>query len=471
MQKILNKKSEIILVTIAIISLIATYIVGAISNGAGISREVLAQIEGEERRAPISSQMGSVNIKYVDVDGNEIAEATSISGNVGTEYKAERKAIATYAPYGAEPYNKAGNFEKEDQEVVFVYEKEDASVEVSEENNTVTVRTLHERNAKELDIKIITKDENGNLIKGVSYKVTDVNNKTVREGKVQGDTFVVGTVTVADEGEETYTIEEDTNSYYDKLDENPIKFTIKKSWDGSKNEYKADLIHDGYNGVTFDYDKENNQLVIYITNKVNEAENVFDLSIEKYVKKVVVKENGKITKEYNATEEDKENLIKVDIAKKKLEDTKLEVTYGLTIKNVGNVTGSATEVTDYLPDGFTYVSGGEWIVDGNKMVTTDLADIELEAGDSIDLEFVTEWDVNEKEVGLRDNKVEITDYANDLDLDDKTPDNIDTASVMATVKTGGAEVKVGTILLILNIILVGTYLVKKVREERAEDEK
>lgn len=134
MKKLSSKKSEIILVIIAIMSLVLTCVVSAISNGTEISKEVLAQIEGTERESPISSQIGTVNIKYVDINGNEIAESTSISGNVGTEYKAERKSIATYAPYGAEPYNKAGNYEKETQEVVFVYEKEDSTVEVSEEN-------------------------------------------------------------------------------------------------------------------------------------------------------------------------------------------------------------------------------------------------------------------------------------------------------------------------------------------------
>lgn len=255
------------------------------------------------------------------------------------------------------------------------------------------------------------------------------------------------------------------------MEENPIKYTITKEWDNDVKEYIATLSHDDYNGVTFEYDEENNQIIISITNKVRDVDNVFDLKIEKYVKKVAVKENGKTTKELNAAEEDKNNLIKVDIAKNKLANTKIEVTYGLKVTNVGNVTGNALEVIDYLPDGFTYVSGGNWIVDGNKMVTTDLSDIDIEPGDSVDVEFVTEWDVSEKEVGLRDNKVEITDYTNDLDIDDITPDNIDTASVMTTIKTGGAEVPVGTILLILNVLLIGTYMIKKVRKEKRRDEK
>lgn len=464
MNRLSDKTAKVILIIFAIASIIVTCIVGSVSNGAEISKEVLAKVDGTESKSPMSSQVGTVNIKYVDVNGKELAKSTSISGNVGTEYKAERKSIATYAPYGAEPYNKAGNYEKGPQEVVFVYEKEDSSVEVSEQNNTVTIRTLHARKAKELDVKIITKDEDGKLIKGVSYKVTDTNNKIVRDGKVQGDTFVAGTVTIADEGSETYTIEENTNSYYEKMEENPIKFTLNKVWNDESNEYVAYLEHDDYNGVTFEFNE--NEIIINVTNKEKENENVFDLKIEKYVKKVVVKENGNTIKEYDSVINDKDNLIKVDIAKKKLANTKIEVTYGLRISNVGNVTGYATEITDYLPEGFKYVSGGNWIVDGNVIKTKDLDDVELKSGDSAEIEFLTEWQLTESQVGLRDNKVEITDYQNELDIDDKTSDNVDTASIMATVKTGGAEVKVGTILLVLNILLVSVYMIKKTREEK-----
>ena len=468
MFKLSDKAIKFILIAFAIISVIITVIVGLVSNGAELSKELIAKIDEAERKASVTSQMGTINIKYVDVNGTEIAPRDSITGNVGSEYKVARKSVATYAAYGEEPYNKAGNFESNPQEVTFVYEKEDSSVEVSEENNTVTVTTLHARNVKEIDVKIITKDESGNLIKGVSYKVTDSDGKLLRDGKVQGDTFVAGTLTVADEGTRTFSIEEDAGTYYQSIAENPIKFTITKTWNDI--EYNASFSHGDYEGVTFDDNISDGDFIITITNKEREGGNIFDLQIKKYVKKVVVKENGKAVKEINSTVAEKDNLIKIDIAKSKLNSTKVEVTYGLVIENVGNVPGSAVEITDTLPDGFKYISGGCWEVDGNILKTTELEDIALEPGDTAEIEMVTEWDVAQNELGLRQNKAEITDYYNEPELDDKTPDNIDTADIIATVKTGGAEVKVGTILLVLNIAIIAVYAIKKLKRGEIRDE-
>ena len=152
MFKLSDKAIKFILIAFAIISVIITVIVGSVSNGAELSKELIAKIDEAERKASVTSQMGTINIKYVDVNGTEIAPRDSITGNVGSEYKVARKSVATYAAYGEEPYNKAGNFESNPQEVTFVYEKEDSSVEVSEENNTVTVTTLHARNVKEIVI-------------------------------------------------------------------------------------------------------------------------------------------------------------------------------------------------------------------------------------------------------------------------------------------------------------------------------
>ena len=469
MFKLSDKATKFVLTSIAIISVIATVLVGIISNSAEISKEVIAKIDEAERKASVTSQMGTVNIKYVDVNGTEIAPSDSITGNVGSEYKATRKSVATYAPCGEEPYNKAGNFEIENQEVRFVYEKEDSSVEVSEENNTVTVTTLHSRNVKEIDVKIVTKDEKGNLIKGVAYKVTDSDGKLLRNGKVQGDTFVAGTLTVADEGTRSFTIEEDAGTYYQTLIDSSIEFTLNKVWNGS--EYIANISHGSYEGVEFDDNISDGDFIITITNKEREGGNIFDLQIKKYVKKVVVKENGNNVKEIDSTVGEKDNLIKIDIAKSKLNNTKVEVTYGLVIENVGNIPGNAVEIMDILPEGFTYVSGGNWEVSGNTLKTTDLKDITLEPGEATELDIVTEWNVAQNELGLRQNKAEITDYYNEPELDDKTPDNIDTADVMATIKTGGDEVKVGTILLVLNIALIVVYGIKKIKRGEIRDEK
>ncbi len=463
MFKLQKNKSLALLAVLIGITTIIMYITTAIANKAQISNEAFAKIMGVEKAAPATEQVGEVIVKYVDVDGNELASSEKLTGSIGNEYKAIRKDIATYVPYGEEPINKTGNYEKQSNEVTFVYQKEDENVEVSEENNTVTVKTFHEKNVKEYSVKIITKDQNGNLIKGMIYNVTSSDGETLRNGKVEGDTFVVGTLTIADEGSNNYKVEEDTQSYYEKLEERPIEFVVNKVWNEQNKEYEVSLDYaKDLNGVTFEIN--DSEIIINITNIDQKVDNIFDLKINKYISKVVVKENNKVTKEYTKNESNQNDVVKVDVAKSKVNNTKLEVTYKIVVENVGNVPGYATEIVDYLPQEFKYISGGQWIVDGNKATTTELKDILLNSGDKKELEITAEWELKESSLGLRENKVEIVEYENDLGIDDKTPDNIGTADILATIKTGEAQVPVFIILMILNLTVILIYIAKSKRK-------
>lgn len=468
-----NKVFFIIPTIVAIISAIAFAVITIMANQTTVDKEILDTLAVGKMKAVSTLQTGEVVVKYVDVSGNEIAESTTITGNVGEEYKAVRKDIATYSAYGSEPKNKAGNITSEIQNITFVYQKEDSSVEVSEENNTVTVKTLHNRNAKEYDVKIITKDENGNLVKGVSYSVTDSANNVFRNGKVEGDSFVVGTLTISEAGEETYSIEEDSAPYYEKLEERAIQFKVSKMWIAEKNEYGITVDYPtDLNGVSFEVTE--NEIIINITNKEIEVEKVFDFEIEKYIEKVIVKENGKITHEYNNTDKNPNEIIKVDIAKSKINKTKLEITYKFVVENIGNIPGRATEITDYLPNEFKYISGSNWVYDGKNYTTNEIKDMVINNGDKKELEMVVEWDLTENSIGKKENIAEITKYSDEepktpeepsKPVPDKTPDNVDNAEIIAEVKTGNNNFAIGITLLVLNIIIIIVCILKKIGKE------
>ncbi|STP33373.1 LPXTG-domain-containing protein cell wall anchor domain protein [Enterococcus casseliflavus] len=67
-----------------------------------------------------------VTVKYVNAEGNQLAEPTILSGKVGLPYASEAKEIPGW--YVAEtPNNASGTFTKEAQEVVYVYERSDAA--------------------------------------------------------------------------------------------------------------------------------------------------------------------------------------------------------------------------------------------------------------------------------------------------------------------------------------------------------
>lgn len=457
-----------------------------------------------------TAAQGKIIVKYVDTTGKEIAESKTLEGAVGSEYKLERPEIEGYLTYGNEPYRKTGNYQKEDIEAVFVYQSEDANVEIDEENNTITVKMKNAKVPKDYSIKIITKNEEGELIKGVDYFATKSTGEVIRKGSVEGETFVVGTITVNEEGTDTYTIEENAKPYYEALFGESFDFNIEKTWNEDTNQYD----------ITLDYDKTlegleinvvEDEIIINVINKklvdiptpdpepdpeptpdpkpdpdpvpdpeeptpeeptpepepeIPEDNRVFDLSIDKYISKVKI-ENEKGTTEINRGIDKKDNLLKIEVAAKEINNTKLEVTYKFLVQNIGNIPGYVTQITDYMPKDFKNVEKEGWVLKDNTVVYEELADKLLNPGDKEEIELTFIWNLDENNLGSRVNQAEITEYKNDLDMKDITPDNIGKAEMLVTVKTGKEQICILAILTTLTII-AGVIYMEKRRIEKEE---
>lgn len=444
---------------------------------------------------------GKVIAKYVDTNGNEIAGTKTFEGTVGTEYKLERPEIDGYITYGNEPYGKTGNYQKQDIEVVFVYQSEEANVEIDENNNTITVKMKNSKEPKDYSVKIITKNEDGDIIKGVDYLATKSTGEVLRKGSVEGDSFVVGTITVNEEGIDTYIIKENPEPYYESLFGESFEFNIEKIWNKESNQYL----------ISLDYDKTldgleisvvENEVIISIVNKkiidipkpdpepdskpstdqdpepdskpstepdskpntelepkpnpdpepeTPQENKVFDLSIEKYINKVKI-ENQKGITEINRGIDKRDSLLKIEVAAKEINTTKLEITYKFVVQNIGNVSGYATQITDYMPKDLKYINNGDWILKDNTAVYEKLADKLLNPGDKEEIELTFEWNLNEENLGARINQVEITEYKNDLELKDISPDNIGKAEMLVTIKTGKEKICILAILITLTIV-------------------
>lgn len=67
-------------------------------------------------------KMGTVNVVFVDTEGNTLAETETYTGDVGEGYTTIAPNIAGYT-LKTEPSNKTGVYKEEAQEVIFVYEK------------------------------------------------------------------------------------------------------------------------------------------------------------------------------------------------------------------------------------------------------------------------------------------------------------------------------------------------------------
>ncbi len=486
-EQLKNKHSNIvaieILISVFVVVIICVMVIDfsrPITYGE-VSKAGMKSLESASEEA--LGQRTKVTAKYLDVEGNELAPSEELEGIVGEEYELPGKKISGYKLVGDEPYAKTGNFQNRDVEVEFVYKESNEHVDIAEgNNNDVLVRMKSQKLISEYNLKIITKDEDGYLVKGVSYEVTK-NDDVMRDGMVQGNTFVVGTVTINKEGEDICKITENPGNYYETLVDGDIQFSINKVWNYEEGVYEVSVSYDkSMKGVEVKI--EGTDIIVTITNKAKiieekggdptpkpdsdsepelepEPQKVFDLAITKYISKVVV-DNGEATKEINRTIDNKNSLLKLEIAAKEIPNTTVTITYNLLVKNVGEVAGYATEITDYLPDNFTLVDTEEWMDAEKAVITNALADKLLKPGESVEIPVTFNWKLDENNTGLRKNQAQITICSNEENLADITPDNIDDAQIIVTIKTGIVRT-IGFGALVTLIVLAGVIYKEKER--------
>lgn len=201
----------------------------------------------------------------------------------------------------------------------------------------------------------------------------------------------------------------------------------------------------------------------------------FDLSLLKFVSKVIVQENGqeKITETGYNGHEDPEPVVKVELHKKKLNEVVVKFGYGITITNEGDIPGYATEITDYVPEGLKFEASDNplWTDEGNNVISTkQLENTLLQPGESATIEVILTWINGPDNLALKTNTAEISQDKNEYDVPDRDsiPDNkkdgeddIDVAKVILAISTGTAKTYFMLTTGLLTIVLVGIVLIKK----------
>ena len=223
----------------------------------------------------------------------------------------------------------------------------------------------------------------------------------------------------------------------------------------------------------------------------------FDLSLYKWVTKSIVTVDGATTTTetgFTPNIGKTENIIDMDVRdnsesepiasvvldKKKLSKTSVKFVYNIMIMNEGEIAGSATEITDYIPKGLEFSEednlafGWEYAGDG-KITTRCLDGLMLEPGEYATIEVVFRWINSSDNLGLKTNIAEISEDYNDSDTPDidSIPDNIadeyteeqedddDFALVILQLKTGSAPTYIALTISFLSILAGGTLLIKK----------
>ena len=152
----------------------------------------------------------------------------------------------------------------------------------------------------------------------------------------------------------------------------------------------------------------------------------FNIGIDKTISKVTV--NGK---EQNI---DNNKLTKVEIYRKNVNDTKVEVEYTIKVTNNEEVDGKAI-IRENIPEGMSVAENdGTW---DEKDGYLEKVIPEIKAGETKEYKITLAWNRGDRNLGEKDNKVEITQTDNVPGFKDgNSEDNSSEATVMINVSTG-----------------------------------
>lgn len=213
--------------------------------------------------------------------------------------------------------------------------------------------------------------------------------------------------------------------------------------------------------------KLNNNNVANINIGLQEAK-VFDLKLDKTVNRITIQNSkGTVTKEYdNAT------LAKAEIDAKLVNATTVVVEYTIKVTNEGEVDAYVRKIADYLSSDYKFSSelNKDWYQADGNVYTTSLANQKIAPGESKEIKLIVTKQMTESNTGLIPNTAEIVESYNELGLQDvdstagnkvKGEDDMGTAEVILSIKTGEVLTTITLIITTVAILLAGSYLIAR----------
>lgn len=195
----------------------------------------------------------------------------------------------------------------------------------------------------------------------------------------------------------------------------------------------------------------------------------FDLSLNKYISKVVVTNKaGTSTYTYEDTE-----LAKVEISAKQIAGTVLLVEYEIEVTNDGDVNGYATDIIDYLPKELEFNSemNKEWYLGtDNYLHYMALEPQAIEPGKTQKVKLVLTKTLKSNSTGTIENIAEIGESTNlegikeiDSVAGNKQDgeDDIAKASLIVSIKTGSPMMYIGIVIISMIVLGAGIYIIDK----------
>ena len=163
---------------------------------------------------------------------------------------------------------------------------------------------------------------------------------------------------------------------------------------------------------------------------------VFNLGIDKWVSSVNVNGISQGAKTIN----NKDEMYVVDIHRSKTDTADIKITYKIRVTNKGEIEGTAGEIIEIIPAGYSYYQEDNnihWEERDGTLVTNALANETIEPGEYRELEIVLRWDRGENNFGEKENLVILSGETNPAGYEDMNKeDNKSSSNMMITVATG-----------------------------------
>ena len=216
---------------------------------------------------------------------------------------------------------------------------------------------------------------------------------------------------------------------------------------------------------------ENTENISFTLEKTSDLQNItiikkrkpFDLQVEKYISNINIDGEDTVTNNY----EDKDKILKVEIPESKVDTMQIVVTYKIRVSNLGKIDGTVGSIVEQIPDGFEFITAEnpDWTIEEGKIVCNKWRETSIEAGKYQECEIKLHWINNNNNFGVKTNNVQMININNEYNFEDiNTNNNNAEANIIFSVKTGGTDTQIYTILdlglsfiiLIGNIMLLGT---------------
>ena len=428
-------------------------------------------------KAKVNKEKYSFNQEYIEnsfeISGSKIdkMETNVISFKIIDNKKEEIKE------------NESGKYEFTQEEL----EKFEKYKEVEENREN-----LNNNNPEKPNDKVEQNNDNNNVNNDVN---NDVINKTKGKYSISGkawlDSNKNGKYDLSEEKLKNINIRLYKSSNGTSVVYSSNNLVSKTVTDGEGN-YKFENLEDGYYLVMAEYNSENYNLSEYKAEYAGESSNSdfitkntkidgkdktvaisdilqvnssnigsidlgltekdeCDIEIKKTVSSItLVDDKGKQTINYKDDE-----IVKLDVAAKKIGKTKATIIYEFAIKNNGDIDTYITNIVDYLPEGLKFdekVNTGWYLSEGNKVSNLSLANTKIEAGKTKKLKLALTVDISDDALGSYINEVEVLETTNDKKLAESNLENNKAkVELLITIKTGD-------VILYLSLIVIGLSL-------------